>query len=192
MPLPEGYRPRKGDVLVVHMAVDYVGDTYLKLKAVHPDGDWQESHYFKPEVVVGVKRRRWEESEEVRLRERPRVFGKVIATHDDLVWLDLDDESDLGPALVVHCNELEPLPVADEVQATKPGAGYPIPEHPGIAPRSHPETDDDYRARILEVCVGDVDQDEHQRIAAAAGLNLDAIGARYRVLRAPLPEGESL
>lgn len=152
MPLPEGYTPRKGDILVVHMAVDYVGETLLKLKAVHPDDKWTEGHYFKPEIIVAVKRRTWEVDERVRSRNEPQQVGTVVSMHDDFVWVALDGVNGPKGHRTFHCNEIEPLlpPATVDVlhEEGKVEKAYPIQEHPGIAPRPR-ETGTEMEARHI-------------------------------------------
>jgi hypothetical protein len=111
MPLPEGYLPRKNDVLLLLGTVKHdvdPGETDVHLRV---SGDW-DTRIVKLEAVVGVRRRTWRESENVRIRNAPRIFGKIIAANDDYVWLALDEKSERtkgkAPTIIVHCNELEP------------------------------------------------------------------------------------
>lgn len=119
MPLPEGYLPREGDVLVLHGTVKYDAD--LDPENVEKETVWVTllGDYTSRRVplakVVGIKRRTWKVGEKVRSRNDHEIFGEIVATHDDLVWFALASDSKSGKVrqhqrnLLVHCNEIEPL-----------------------------------------------------------------------------------
>lgn len=112
MPLPEGYLPRKGDVLTVHMEVKHAvdeGDADVFLTV--PGADYQTVAVPLAEVA-SLKRRTWREGEQVHLKDAPRFFGEVVMQPDDIVLVRLAAEADqkgaCGGYRLIHCNALAP------------------------------------------------------------------------------------
>lgn len=133
MSLPDGYLPRKDDVLILHATVKYDYDP-AEGKEVWIDSDGP----FTPlDKFVGIKRRTWKSGETVRHRNVEHCFGEVIATCDDMVWVKLGENSkhgkkfSQGPLATFHCNEIELL---------YPGRAADVPEAaPIIEPPNFPQ-----------------------------------------------------
>ncbi len=118
MPLPEGYRPKRDDILIVHGVVKYDVDAedhnvHLKIVGTYVDAS------PKLQDIVGLHCRHWEEGDRVRLVEDPDSFGEVIATHDDQVWVKgLPGSNFDGDMETWIANILEPMP--EEIPAAPP------------------------------------------------------------------------
>jgi hypothetical protein len=139
MPLPEGYLPREGDVLVLHGRVKYD----VERQAADHDEDGKLTVWVRLlsdfrdcrvplETVVGVHRRKWDAGAKVRTRADHAVFGEIVAVHEDAVWLQLDGASKRPgnrptkhpqSLLTLHCNEIEPMPAAYESPRPPPAPG---------------------------------------------------------------------
>lgn len=132
MPLPEGYLPRKGDVVVLHAVVKY--DVNPKEDADSDDGVqvWVTplEHYSASRIplktLVGLYSRSFAEGERVRVKgEGPVAQGVVISTHEDVVWMKLDENAGFGTYF--SCG-LEPVPdPLDEPFVEAPAAPAPSP-----------------------------------------------------------------
>lgn len=106
MPLPQGYLPREGDVLVLHAIVSYtVRSEDSDRVFVRPVGYYQDCR-IEMSSVVGIHARKWEPGESAR-------YGvdaiTVIAIDDDEAWIKYPD----GRRQSVNVNVLdaEPVPV---------------------------------------------------------------------------------
>lgn len=108
--VPADYKPRRGDIVTILATVqhDFVpkedSHVFIKVEGGH------QSTVIPLDKIVGVKRRLWEEDEEVQHKNNPRIFGRVVATSDESVWVKLGDRSDKkgssGGHRSFHCNEL--------------------------------------------------------------------------------------
>jgi hypothetical protein len=129
MPLPEGYLPREGDVLVLHGTVKY--DVAPDEKRVHIklDGD-HGPRVLLLETIIGIRRRTWKEDEKVRHRNLTGVFGHVVAMAGDRVWIKLAPKSaqrrSHGGFMTVHCNEIEIDPIATGLQPLRDAEDNPV------------------------------------------------------------------
>lgn len=88
MSLPEGYRPREGDVLLVRGIVAYnvePGDPSVHVKI---EGSYSGKAIVTLDKVYALARRRWEPNEKVRIPVRGMTEpGEVIGTFQDHVWV---------------------------------------------------------------------------------------------------------
>jgi hypothetical protein len=113
MPLPEGYLPREGDVLVLHGTVKFDYDPGEEKVWIRLMDHWEDDR-IPISSVVGVHCRKWEQGEQVRHRNVEHCFGEIVATCDDMVWVKLAADSkrgkkfSAGQLATFHCNELEP------------------------------------------------------------------------------------
>lgn len=122
MPLPDGYLPRKGDVLTLLVTVQY--DTMPDDSYVHvvPNGRLG-SLGIELEHFDGLRSRAWEVGDHVR-SENEGASGVVEAVSGHWVWFKVDaDHVDMpGAMLTADANELEliPEPAAPEASAAEP------------------------------------------------------------------------
>lgn len=95
MPLPEGYLPREGDVLVLHGRVVYDvnasdvdrGGTEGPKVFVRLTGDYEDRR-VPVNTVVDIFSRKWNVGDEVIIDgDDEGGFGEVLAVHDDHYWL---------------------------------------------------------------------------------------------------------
>jgi hypothetical protein len=125
MPIPEGYLPRTGDVVVLHAVVKYDVDPTEDADSKDGLQVWvTPMEYHSPSRVplntlVGLYSRHFEAEERVRLHANPRFTGIVIATHDDVVWVKPDEAGAIYAGdnfpRTFKATLLEPLPdVAEE------------------------------------------------------------------------------
>jgi len=105
MALPEGYRPRKGDILSLRGVVRWSvrpSDDRVQVKI---DGTYSESTSVALEDVV-LERRAWEPEDKIQRRGAVGwdVPGEVLAVQGDFVWVTIpgDDEPE-----TIHANDLE-------------------------------------------------------------------------------------
>jgi hypothetical protein len=121
MPFPEGYLPREGDVLVLHGRVKFDWDLEedkpeRAIVWIDVEGhDGRHAIRVALSCIVGIKRRTWKPGEAVCVRNAGGIFGNVVSTSGDYVWVALDDNSEkprhagTSGHATVHCNEIEPL-----------------------------------------------------------------------------------
>lgn len=90
MPLPEGYTPRTGDVLLIPVTVysEHDPDESTIYVALSPDGHHDRVFVDRDRVHSFVSRK-WQPEERCRLK-RTRVLGTIIASSGDKVWVRLD------------------------------------------------------------------------------------------------------
>lgn len=87
MPLPEGYLPREGDVLILHGVVAHTmrredsENVFVKLEGRH------SSVMVDLASIVGIKQRHWEPGDIVRKIADPAVSGTIVAVCDGWVWM---------------------------------------------------------------------------------------------------------
>ena len=126
MPLPEGYLPREGDVLIVHGKVKH--DVDAGEKHVYLAFRKYDTTHVDLAEVVGVYSLHWNVGDWVTF---PGMYGigKVLATHEDQVWAVFTDE----PPQTFSANELKRAP--DEPEPIEEPAEAPpaIPEPPPAA-----------------------------------------------------------
>lgn len=108
MSLPEGYRPREGDVLVLHGTARFDVDPGDDEVHVQIDGDFA-SRIIPLNKVVGIHCRHWQIGDRVRLNDDAEA-RTVLAVHDDLVWTKADN----GMVSTDAANELEEIPPTDD------------------------------------------------------------------------------
>lgn len=129
MSLPEGYLPREGDVLVLHVAVKYDVDPGEKNVFVIIPPNKHNMEFVPLESFVGVKRRQWKEGAKVRHRDISGMFGEVVAMSGDYVWIQLGTT---GGFITAHCNEIEIDPIATGLQPLRDHEHVETSEHPRI------------------------------------------------------------
>lgn len=112
MPLPDGYLPRKGDVLVIHATVKYDVETSDDSIHVVP-ADRHSSVLIKRSDIVGLHCKKWEPGD---LARHDDVAVEVIAIDGDEVWIRVSnpDQTILNPRKVVSANELSAEPVPQD------------------------------------------------------------------------------
>lgn len=124
MSLPEGYLPRKGDVLSIAGIVEHdirADSVYIFVKV---EGVSRSVALPADEPVPSVflKRRTWREGEAVAHKNIERFFGEVVAMVGDHVVVKIGDGADkrgsTGGLRIFHCNELEPRIVTETVVVT--------------------------------------------------------------------------
>lgn len=122
MPLPEGYLPREGDIVVVHASVKYnveSGDDSVHLAF---PGNADRPLIMAIATIEGLFARHWDEGDAVRVIEDHACTGSVIATSGSFVWMKNDRP---GAGMTTYlANELEPIPqpmpAGDIMPAIKP------------------------------------------------------------------------
>lgn len=128
MSLPEGYRPREGDVLVLHAKVRFdvePGDLVAHVEV----GLYKRGCAVALDEIVGVHLRRWSKGDRVRWtdpilnsgdsRSSVAYDATVVAAADDHAWIKLGSD---GSFRSVHANSLVPLfdPPEDDVPEAAP------------------------------------------------------------------------
>lgn len=142
MPLPEGYLPRKGDVLVLHGHVAYDVDESDLLKRgeadeyqvfIRLDGDYDDRR-IPLKTVIDVFLKTWEAGDRVVIDgDDEGGSGEVIAVHENLCWIKYERpgrEPSYGtyPASVLNAAPKDPV---DEPFFVTEG---PVAEPPPRAP----------------------------------------------------------
>jgi hypothetical protein len=127
MPLPEGYRPRKGDILVLHGVCRH--DVDANEKSVFVD---VEGHYgalmVKLRDIDGIFARCWYPGDKVRSIDRSDggFDGEVVATCGVSVWAKW---SLSGSMETFGANELELIPDAPSEPEGPPAEQTAPPVH---------------------------------------------------------------
>lgn len=122
MPLPKGYLPREGDVLIVYVTVKHTVDPGETSVLVVEPGRKYSSMSVDLTDIGGIHRRNWEPGDLCR-------FGgdavTVLATDDEQAWIKFDN----GTRQSVHVNalEAEPTPVESDIAFEEPVAPPPAP-----------------------------------------------------------------
>jgi hypothetical protein len=109
MPLPEGYLPRKGDIVLVQARVRYDADR------CNADSDCsleivgsEHRHFFQPLAEVhALHCRKWNAGDRVKSAEFDGP-GEVLATCDDQVWVMCETGEDEGGKYTLEANQLDP------------------------------------------------------------------------------------
>lgn len=116
MPLPEGYLPRQGDVVVIHGIVKYnvdPGDTYADVMI---EGKYSSVH-IELDKIAGLHCRHWNEGDKVHLPGRAITdVGEVIATNGDNVWIAMPG----GSMATYHANQLTEVPKTPNIPEPAP------------------------------------------------------------------------
>lgn len=109
MPLPEGYRPREGDELLIRAKVAYDVDTGDDAVHLRPVGSEYKSLMIPLDQIHALHFRRWNEGDRVLDREFNRG-GTVVATIDDQVWVKVSPTEDdpSGFMSTFDANDLQP------------------------------------------------------------------------------------
>lgn len=87
MPLPDGYLPREGDVLIVHVVAKYnvdPGDADVHANVV---GVKYRDIVVPLDHVVGLHCRHWEVGAKVWIRHDKKNPATVIGVDEDRVWV---------------------------------------------------------------------------------------------------------
>lgn len=147
MPLPKGYLPREGDVLVLHVKTRFdvesrdvsFGDRKIQVH-VSPIGGSSYHHFAVPlEDVVGIHCRKWSEGDRVRSTDEMApvnmTTGTVVATHEDKAWVQFDN----GPLETVSANDLTAEPTPDETPLESVPSPLSVEETPEPATKGVPE-----------------------------------------------------
>lgn len=98
MTLPEGYLPRKGDILIVHATVEYeVEPGEADVHVVVADQSYRQLA-VPLKKVVGLYSRAWEVGARVTTANGASLYlrGEVVATHGDQVWVKMDIHGVMG------------------------------------------------------------------------------------------------
>ena len=137
MPLPEGYLPRKGDVLVIHVETRFdVGTDDREGKKlyvhVHPVSESRYPHFrVGLDEIVALHCRKWEPGQQVRVIEDRRAFGEVVAVHGEQVWVQMQLGSvSAGDMKTLAANALEKMPEPETAPET------PEPIHSSLKPEN--------------------------------------------------------
>lgn len=102
MPLPEGYRPREGDELLIRAKVAYdcePNDGSVHIKLV---GAEYKSAVLALTDVHALHCRAWNEGDKV--VQKNWGHGTVLAVHENMAWVHLKS----GQMATFEANELEP------------------------------------------------------------------------------------
>ena len=133
MPLPENYRPKEGDELLIRAKVKYDCDPGDDDVHLNPAGAEHKDIIIPLVRVHSLLCRKWKPKDRVRAR---CTIVVVFATFDDLVWvrLDCDPGASSQTMLTYLANGLQPESALDVPSAQ--------PEPPPPAPQTS-TTDDD-------------------------------------------------
>jgi hypothetical protein len=119
---------RKGDVVIVHAEVAYDDDeqdsTLLHLYVNH------RSLVVNRDDVKGIFARKWSPGDRVRRIDIPSIYGDVIATHDDQVWVARKDAGFAIETAVWNANSVELLPPPETIEEIMPEIPRPAPPKP--------------------------------------------------------------
>jgi hypothetical protein len=108
MPLPEGYRVRKGDEVLIRARakrdsiIDDDPETAYYLEII---GREYLTILLRLDQVHALYRRKWNKGERVREIGDPASCGEVVAVHDEFVWVKMDKDM-----VTFEANELEGEP----------------------------------------------------------------------------------
>lgn len=128
MPLPEGYLPREGDVLVLHGVVRYSVDASDESVHLIVNPKYKHTSTTVPlDQVVDLYSRFWKPCDQVVRASNPALgqvrdpaIGAVIATFKDSVWVSFEGRWPVS----VQANALMPAP---EDKPDEPVAVDPMP-----------------------------------------------------------------
>ena len=123
MSLPEGYLPRKGDVLVIHVTTRYDVQDRDREEGepiyvhVSPVGD-SSYHKFRLPLadVIAIHFRNWEVGSKVRSVIDHEDTGEIAAVYDGWLWIKQPD----GHMLTLHANDAEPDEIAAPPERPNP------------------------------------------------------------------------
>jgi hypothetical protein len=102
MALPEGYLPRKGDVLTIRATVKH--DVDPGEDTVYVSFRKYDDTSVDLAAVVGIFCRHWVAGEKVRLISDNEILGQIIATDDTSVWVKLSED---GSFKTFNANQIE-------------------------------------------------------------------------------------
>lgn len=128
MPLPEGYRPRRGDVIILRAVVQHNVDPEDDSVHCKLIGHYGGTSIVDLPEVLGLYRRHWNEKDKVVHKSNPKWFGAVLLVIEDHAVIKLHEKADRrdapGGLRVFHCNELteQAPPPAEENAAAAPSA----------------------------------------------------------------------
>lgn len=126
MPLPEGYIPHEGDVLIFHGTVRFSSPPKEEVVHVRIDKRFKHSSEMIPmDQIVGIYCRHWEPGDRV-VRTDIRYPGEplpgiVVAMHEDQAWVLFG-----GSPVTLHANVLAPEPVGRQPETIEPRANPPV------------------------------------------------------------------
>jgi hypothetical protein len=122
MSLPEGYLPREGDVLIVHLRVKFDCDATDKDVHLHPTdrANSYQGLILPLSTVAGLHARHWRAGEAVRVASDPVDVGEVVAVRGGKVWVDMRSgafaSARHGTMMTYDANDLEPAPSPEDEQ----------------------------------------------------------------------------
>lgn len=123
MPLPEGYLPREGDVLILHGVVRWNVDAGENDVHLFIDRRYKHSGgvCVPLDQIIDIHCRAWEVGSKVIRKGGNQNVGTVLATYEDQVWVAFSG----GSPVSIHANALEPAPepAADQEPAPQTAAG---------------------------------------------------------------------
>lgn len=156
MSIPEGYLPRKGDVVVLHAVVKYDvnptedADSEEGLQVWVTPKEYHSSSRVPLKTLVGVYSRYFEEGERVRFVNEPQTIATVLAICDEFVWL----KTEIGGTYLTNpAVDLEPVPepvvdtsdIPEAPESFFEKATFVEPEAESAAPSLRPESEDDIK-----------------------------------------------
>lgn len=110
MPLPEGYLPREGDVLIFHATVRHnvdVGEHDVHLQV----GDRYQTSILKLDQIQAIFSRHFDVGDVVRsVGDLTGQTGEVVAVHHGMVWV----KDGHGQMQTIAASELELAPALDQ------------------------------------------------------------------------------
>lgn len=111
MPLPEGYLPREGDVLIFHATVRHKVEPVDEYVHVLKPGTDYSNMAIPVESIVGLHFRHFDVGDVVRsVGDLTGQTGEVVAVHEVMVWV----KDGHGQMQTIAANELELAPVIAE------------------------------------------------------------------------------
>jgi uncharacterized protein YoaH (UPF0181 family) len=128
MPLPEGYLPRKGDIVVLHAVVKHDVDRSDSLVFLNIVGDYSQIS-VAAEKIEQLWSRHWDAGDAIQLISRDlagRRPGEVMSVDGEMVWIKFADQGERF--MTFHANQIEPrvpeedLKKADDLMPAEPPA----------------------------------------------------------------------
>jgi hypothetical protein len=130
MPLPEGYLPREGDILVIHVQTQFDVEPTDKNVHVRLLGGNSYQKFGMP--LMDVERlwaRHWNVDDEVQLISADpagRRPGKVLAVDGERVWVKFYDKDSPHEHMTLHINQIEPRQLPPTGPTTGEDAAFDV------------------------------------------------------------------